>query len=363
MAIRIAFIVLLLIHGFIHFLGFAKGFRLAEIDQLSIPINKQNGIFWLVAGFMFILATFAYFFAKEWWWIPATAAIVFSQILIILYWNDAKYGTILNIIILLFAIVGFAGWNFKNQFRMDVADGMNRMNNKKPGVVTAQEMEHLPDIVQKYIQSAGFGGNKEVMNVKIRFDAEMRGKTMDWFRISTEQYNFFDLNERLFFLKARLKGIPATGYHVYKDGKASMEIRLLSLIPIVKVEGQQLFEAETVTLFNDMCVFAPATLIDKNIRWHKPDKNSVKADFTNNGHTISATLHFNDQGQLINFVSDDRYDVNQEKKYRFSTPVSKYKNVNGFYLGSYGESIWHYPDGMFTYGKYNLTELQYNVVF
>ena len=140
-----------------------------------------------------------------------------------------------------------------------------------------------------------------------------------------------------------------------------MQIKLFGLFPIVNIKGQSLFQAETVTIFNDMCLMAPATLIDKRIQWQEIDSFSVKALFTNNNTSISAILQFNEKGELINFISDDRIAVADMKKYRFSTPINNYKNINGFMLGTYGEAIWHYPDGNFTYGKFNLKNIEYNV--
>ena len=45
----------------------------------------------------------------------------------------------------------------------------------------------------------------------------------------------------------------------------------------------------------------------------------------------------------------------------FSTPFSEYKKQNGYNLMSYGEAIWHYPEGNFIYGKFNLNDVRYNV--
>ena len=140
-----------------------------------------------------------------------------------------------------------------------------------------------------------------------------------------------------------------------------MLIKLLSVIPVVNVSGEEMFQAETVTMLNDMCLFAPATLIDKRIKWETLDERSVKAVFTNRETTVSGELYFNEQNQLVNFISDDRYDVNEMKKYRFSTPALEYSQINGYNLCTYGEAVWHYPEGDFVYGKFNLTGLEYNV--
>ena len=60
-------------------------------------------------------------------------------------------------------------------------------------------------------------------------------------------------------------------------------------------------KAETVTVFNDMCLLAPATLIDKRIEWVPVDSVSAKATFTNGPNKITATLYFNEQGATNKF--------------------------------------------------------------
>ena len=122
-----------------------------------------------------------------------------------------------------------------------------------------------------------------------------------------------------------------------------------------------MFPTETVTFFNDLCLFAPGALIDERISWETIDGHSVKAYFENNGVTISAVLQFNEKGQLVNFESNDRYAVSEMKKYPFSTPIKDYKNINGYNVPTFGKAIWQYPDGEFVYGKFNLISIEYNI--
>jgi hypothetical protein len=86
-----------------------------------------------------------------------------------------------------------------------------------------------------------------------------------------------------------------------------------------------------------------------------------KAVFTNGTNKISATLYFNHEGQLVNFISDDRYAVSDMKQYRFSTPVKEYTSLNGINIFKSGEAVWHYPDGEFVYGRFVLKSIEYNV--
>jgi len=48
------------------------------------------------------------------------------------------------------------------------------------------------------------------------------------------------------------------------------------------------------------------------------------------------------------------------KNYRWSTPCKDYKNFSGRKVASYGEAIWHMPEGEYSYGKFNICEVEYN---
>lgn len=45
-------------------------------------------------------------------------------------------------------------------------------------------------------------------------------------------------------------------------------------------------EAETATLFNDLCVLAPGALIDRGTQWREIDAHTVSASFTNASDTL-----------------------------------------------------------------------------
>ena len=99
--IRISLLLILFIHGLIHLMGFTKAFQLAEIDQLTLPISKSAGIFWLIGCLLMLTSGVALLLKLNWWWAFALLGVVTSQILIIMSWQDAKFGTIANIIILI----------------------------------------------------------------------------------------------------------------------------------------------------------------------------------------------------------------------------------------------------------------------
>lgn len=359
--IRIVLIIIIGIHGIIHFFGFAKAFGFSDLKELTQEISKPQGITWLIVGLLFIITLILYLVKSDFWWLIAIISVVLSQLVIIFFWKDAKFGTIANIIILFFAIIAMMAWSFENSFNSDVRKAIAKSEKIKTDILGESDISHLPALVQNYIRYTGALNKPKVKNMKLRFDAEMRNEDQVWFKLTTEQYNFFDDPERLFFLKARFKGFPTEGYHHFNKDKAYIKIKLLSMIPVVDISGKDLQNAETVTFFNDMCVFAPATLIDKRIRWKEIDSTSVEATFSTKNKTIKAILHFNDKGELVNFESDDRYDVKRKKQFKFSTPLRDYQWINGHRIASYGEAVWHYPEGEFVYGRFKLKNLHYNI--
>jgi len=314
-------------------------------------------VLWLLTAFIFITTAILFLLKKDAWLFFGVAAVIISQILIFTVWQDAKFGTIANVIILVAIVLNYGSYQFEKGYQNDVNENLQRTNTLQTDLLTESDLLSLPEPVQRYLKYAGVLNKPKLKNVRIVFEGQMREKGKDFFPFTCEQHNFFDEPTRLFFMKGKIKGITVPGYHKYSQATATMDIRLFGLFSVVKITGKNLNKAETVTLFNDMCLMAPATLIDKRITWESIDPNSAKATFTNQGITIAAILYFNEQGQLIDFTSNDR-DVNH---YPFSTPVSNYKNINGLNIMTYGEAIWHYPDGKFVYGKFNLKEVEYNV--
>ncbi len=158
-------------------------------------------------------------------------------------------------------------------------------------------------------------------------------------------------------------GIPFDGLHLYIDTSAIMQIKIASLYLIVDAHGPTMTKGETVTLFNDMCVMAPASLIDTSIRWKSIDSLTAQATYANKGYTVTATLSFNKEGALTDFTSNDRYlseDGVTYKNYTWSTPLKEYVDIDGRRIASYGEAVWQTPEGEFVYGEFHLKAIEYN---
>ena len=253
--------------------------------------------------------------------------------------------------------------NFKTTYRTEIQKKLVSIENIQ--ILRLEDIKPLPELVQKYLIYVGAIGKPKIQNVKVVFNGSIkRNKNSHWMTIKSQQYNFFDEKSRFFYIRAKMFGIPFDGLHVYSGNEATMRIKVASLFQVVDAKGDKMFHGETVTVLNDMCFMAPATLVDENIKWEVINSRSVKAIFTNGKITISAILIFNQIGELINFISDDRYycaDGKTYLSYKWSTPISNYEEIDGRRIPTYGEAIWHIPfEGEFCYAKFELQKIEYN---
>lgn len=358
---RIAFWIFIIVHGLIHLFGFVKAFGLSDVKQLTLPISKPFGVIWLLAFIFFVIAAIMFAFKHSYWWWFGFIAVVTSQILIIFFWQDAKFGTIANVIILIAAITGCATSTFYSTYQHDVKTGLQQKAYFQHSQLTETDIQHLPEPIKKYIRFTGSIGKPKVSNFKIEFTGKIRKDEQSaWMPFSSEQYNFMHTPTRIFFMKAVMKGLPVAVYHCFKNGDAFMDIRLLSLLKVQYQEGVEMDLSETVTFFNDMFCLAPPTLIDKRIKWLEMESNKVKASFTNNNITVFAWLYFNEAGELINFISEDRYSADAGKQLPWATPLKDYQEINGYKLMGNAEAIYSYPDRDLCYGTFKLTKVEYN---
>jgi hypothetical protein len=231
--------------------------------------------------------------------------------------------------------------------------------------LTMADIAHLPGNVQKYIMLTGAIGKPRVQNLRLEFDAEMLSKPGAKPMISdVVQYSFFGSFGRVFYLRTSMFMIPTQVLHAYLSCNASMIVRIASLFNMVHISGPELTATETVTVLNDLCVFAPSAMVDKRLTWREVDSLRTEVTFHNNQFTVKALLIFNEKGELVDFESDDRPNVTDKpgrQQVKWSTPLYDYKEMGGLYLTNGGEAVYHYPEGNFAYGTFKLRKIEYNL--
>lgn len=361
--------VVVVLHGLIHLLGAAKGLGWADVTQLENPISTAMGVAWLAAAVLVVLAGVLLIIRARWWWIVGAVAVVASQTVILTLWSDAKAGTVANIILLAVVVYGYASQgpaSYRVQYRRRVDAALTEP--LPSGVVTEADLAYLPEPLAAYVRRSGAVGQPRVTNFQARIHGRIRaGANRPWMSFTGKQVNTYGPQpSRLFFMDATMFGLPVDVLHTYVGPSATMRVKACSLVPMVNATGSNMDQAETVTLFNDLCILAPAAIIDAPVTWQRVDDHHIRGTFINGAHTVTAELVFNHDHDLIDFISDDRLRTSPDGKtftsQRWSTPVREYHTMDSRRVGTQGDGRWHSPEpeGEFIYLEFNLDAITYN---
>ena len=251
--------------------------------------------------------------------------------------------------------------SFHSRFVRDRATLLRRDVGTIPKLTEA-DLVSFPPLMQVYLRRTGAVGRPRVRNVRVEFDAQMRGSaTAPWMDATATQYEFFDPPARLFHMRLTRAGVPIDVLHEYIGDAATFQVRIAGLIPMVNKSGRAITHDETVTLMNDVLVLAPAALVDLPFTFEPVDDRSVKASFRNAGFTVTATLTFDADGDLVGFTSADRAHDRKEGPAIWSTPISHYADVEGVRVGTHGDANWIDSTGEWTYGRFVIRSIAYNV--
>jgi hypothetical protein len=359
-------------HGLIHLLGVAKGLGWAAIPQLTEPIGVRGGVLWLLAAALVLTAAVLLAVgAPTWWWVVALGAAAISQVAIATSWNDARVGTIVNLVLVLAAGYGFASqgpFSFHAQYQERAGRALTEVD-RAPSMLSEGDLLALPGPLAAYIRRSGAVGRPRVVSFRADFHGRIRsGRDSAWMPFTGQQVNTYGPRpQRIFLMDATRSGLPLTILHLFADTTATMRVKLLSLFAVVNASGAEMDRGETVTVFNDLVVMAPGAIVDAPATWTAIDGRHVRGDFTDGDQTISAVLTFNAEHDLLDFVSEDRTRASADgttfTRSRWSTPLAGHRDSKGLRVLTVGEGVWHdeQPEGSFTYLQFHLDGITNNV--
>jgi hypothetical protein len=361
---------LMAIHGLIHLIGFFKESRPkapTRVPGISAIVLDKNATLTanlsLLVCVCFIAAAIGYYIDNGWWLILAIIAMFLSQVLIIAYWRDARWGTIANIIILSGVIIGFAHRGFNNMVKSEVRLLYN--TGRKPGntVVTKEMLSGLPTPVQTWLMNSGIIGKQLTVSVRLTQNGFMRSKPdqENWSSIYAEQY--FRIDEPSFVWKANMEVMPGIAIQArdkYIAGKGEMKIKLVSLIPIANASGLEVDEGSLQRWLAEMCWF-PAAALSPYIKWADLDASSARATMTYRGVSGSVIFHFNAKGD-ITACTADRFmgSGNKMSLEKWRVKTIDYQVMNGISIPTKAEATWKLKTGDFTWLKLEIIKIEYN---
>jgi hypothetical protein len=360
---RIAFLIIVLLHGLIHLLGFVKGLGFKEVKELTLPISKPMGFVWLTATAFFLSYGILYLIHSKYAWFFGLAAVVISQILIIMFWKDAKFGTIPNILILFVSLASLGHHNFQKLVEQETNHLISQNKMIENRIIKENDIEALPEPVSNWLRNAGVVGKPFISIGKVTQTAGMKMKPEqeNWMTAKAIQYTTIDNPAFIWTVDVKMNSLLTfQGRDKFENGKGKMLIKMNSLINVVNEQGEKLDEGTLQRYIGEM-VWFPSLALSPYIAWEQIDDTTAKATMTYKGTSGSGTFHFNTNGDVTRF-SALRYKGNdaEAKRHEWTINISEYKTFEGIKVPAKMTSTWKLDERNWTWLKLKVTDIKYN---
>ena len=226
-------------------------------------------------------------------------------------------------------------------------------------VLTDEDLEHVPGAVQRWLRHSNVIGTRVPTIVRLRQDGQFQMEGRGWMPFEAAQY--FTINPPAFLWKATFRMAPllsVNGRDQYRAGEASMEMRVLSLLPVANKTGGGLNQGDLLRFLGEVQWF-PAAALEDYIAWQAIDSHSARATMTYGGIAASMTFRFDDVGRLIGSTAL-RYNDARGRNERWVNRNDSEQEFGGILVPSAGEARWDYEVGPYPYIQWRVTAIEHD---
>ena len=368
MTLRIVISIALLFHGLIHLMGFLKAleFPIAEnfntraLITLSANETKTIGLLWLLCCIGLVTSCIIFLLQKDWWWTVGAISLLLSQVLIILYWRDAKYGTLINVIILLPVLISYHQQKYTALIRKETSALLASQIITGTTTVSLESIERLPSVVQKWLIKSGVIGRETVNTVHLKQKGMMRQKAGGkWMPMQAEQC--ITANAPGFIWNGTMgNSITINGRDKFINGTGNMLISVMSTVPIANSSGEEIDQGAMMRFLAEI-IWLPSGALNNYIQWEYVNDTTAHATMTNRNRTVSGFFYFDNDGDIVGFEGK-RYG-NFEGHFSLETwsiRILEHKEFIGIRIGSKCDVTWKLKQGDFTWLQLEVTDISYN---
>ncbi|MBN1634151.1 MAG: hypothetical protein JW917_08305 [Ignavibacteria bacterium] len=359
---KIVFAVIVSFHGIIHLLGFIKGFKLAEVDRMTGKISKLAGMFWLFALLLFLFSIIAFLFNKDWWWMTGIIAVIISQILMFTQWQDAKFGSVANILIFIVLIFGFAEWNFNCMVKKELKEFLP-VTVSEEKILTEDDVSKLPSAIRKWMYRSNVLGKPVYQVVNVKQIGEMR-TTPDskWLDFEAEQW--FTTSKPGFLWKANVSlfpGIFMTGRDKLINYEGSMLIKILSVFTVVDSKGNKINQGTFIRYIGEN-VWFPYAVSNEIYSWEEIDPVTARITLMRGNINVSGVFKFTEEGDFLSFEALRYYEREEGgslENWLVTADENSYREFQGIRVPAKLSVIWKLKDGDFNWLNLEITDISF----
>lgn len=229
------------------------------------------------------------------------------------------------------------------------------------------DLEGLPEPVQRYFKYALRDGQEHIKFVRLKQVGEFRMKeNQPWMPIKAEQY--FTTEDPAFIWRVKFTMAPfiwIEGRDMYYQGRGNMLIKVLSTITVADAAGSEMDISSLIRFLAEAPWFPTVLLPGDYIEWEEIDSNSARVIIKDKGYIASGIFTFNEKGEIIKFVTNDRY-MEADGKYfkeQWAGYYRNYQEIEGMKIPMEGEVEWNLSDKDLPYAKLKITDIQYNIPY
>lgn len=257
------------------------------------------------------------------------------------------------------AVVVGARIAFERRMAREVDALLNDAQPASGRTVTERDLERLPEPVQRWLRYSNVVGTDVPATVRLRQDGQFQMEGRGWMPFTAEQY--FTIGPPAFLWKARFRMAPllsVSGRDRYRSGEGSIEMRVLSLVPVANKTGGGLNQGALLRLLGEVQWFPAAALADY-ITWEPLGAHSARATMTYGGVAAPMTFRFGQEGRLIESAAI-RFNDARGRNEQWINRNDADREFEGVRVPVSGEARWEYESGPYPYIRWRITELEQN---
>ncbi|MCI9539291.1 MAG: hypothetical protein HFG35_13685 [Eubacterium sp.] len=253
----------------------------------------------------------------------------------------------------------------KQQFQKDIAslsaENQLSVDNK---VFSDNDFSYLPTAIQRYIENCGYIGTPKMSYLKMEYhDVDfLQGKNRPTLKINYTQYNFVNEPCRMALIDSSMFGVPFEGYDYYQNGNGGMKGVIAKAITLFDQTGADMDKACLATFLAES-LFAPTILLQDYITFEEISDFEVRVTITYGGQTASGIFTFNEQYEMISFITNDRAVAGTDGSIEYvpwSALCGDYQfSESGIKYPTKFQAVWNYPDEDFIYFDGAISEVSY----
>lgn len=230
-------------------------------------------------------------------------------------------------------------------------------------LVQSTDLNGLPACVQKWLQRSGVIGQPKIHTVRLTQTGRMRlapGKP--WMPFTAVQY--INVYKPAFVWKVKVKMSPFLffqGKDRYSNGLGSMQIRLLSLYPIVNAQPSKEMNQGTLVRYLAEMIWYPTAALNDYIRWEEVDSHTARAFMNWQGTEASMLYHFTADGDISSNEAVRYQEVNGHYElHDWGGVCHSFREFNGIRIANRSDVLWKYESGDFNWLQMEISKIDFN---